>query len=178
MRWRMSIVFHIIVINIVLYSAGTGTDSVISTTAGAQLVFGLGTSAIGAALPTWMIDSFAPQLRYSAVAVGYNVAHAVFSGSSDLLATVVYDKTGSAIIPGIWISVIAMGSVAALCWSTSGAGRRYLWLVGDGQARAQGQDLTAGQHSSSESYAQEDGDSDSAGKIVVAPANPMASVSY
>jgi len=38
LRWWMSVFFHIIVIEIVMYSAGTGTNSVISTTAGAQFI--------------------------------------------------------------------------------------------------------------------------------------------
>ena len=81
---------------------------------------------MGAALPTWMIDSFSPQLRYSAVAVGYNVAQAIFGGLAPAVSSALVVWSGTPLLPAVYMSVIALLSFAAICWSTSGKGQRYL----------------------------------------------------
>jgi MHS family proline/betaine transporter-like MFS transporter len=44
----------------------------------------------GGNLPTWMVKSFPVDVRYSAIAIGYNSAQALFGGTAGILATLIY----------------------------------------------------------------------------------------
>ena len=47
-------------------------------------------------LPVYIVEQFRSEIRYTAVAIAYNVAHAVFGGTTPLIATALVTATGAA----------------------------------------------------------------------------------
>jgi len=70
-------------------------------------------SAMGA----WMALTFPPEVRYSAVAIGYNVAQATFGGSIALVSTALYQQFHNPISVGIYLTAVAMLSNFSLWYS-------------------------------------------------------------
>lgn len=64
-------------------------------------------SITAAAIP----EQFGTADRYSGLAVGYNIAVAIFGGLSPLLATVAVEVTGWDVAPGIMLAVVALLAV-------------------------------------------------------------------
>ena len=48
-----------------------------------------------AAIPTWIVSKFKGEVRYSATAIAYNFAQAMFGGTTPLIATALLEATGS-----------------------------------------------------------------------------------
>ena len=71
-----------------------------------------GLALLGACLPTLLITAFDPEVRYTAVAVGYNTGQAIFGGLSPLLATAMVKGGGGSfggdISPGSWYMLLVL----------------------------------------------------------------------
>ena len=50
--------------------------------------------ATGAALPSWMVLSYPRAVRFSAIAIGYNVSQAAFGGTAGVVGTLLYGYAG------------------------------------------------------------------------------------
>ena len=61
----------------------------------------------------WMVESFPPECRLTALAIGYNFAQAVFGGSSPSVATWLIDGV-SVRAPGYYLSFLACVSMFGL----------------------------------------------------------------
>lgn len=80
----------------------------------AQLVMGLGLVMHGSSLGSWMVGVCPAELRYTTVAVGYNLAQALFGGTAPLVCTALVAATGSPIAPGLYLAGLALVSAATL----------------------------------------------------------------
>merc|ERR1719276_309560 len=55
----------------------------------------------------WLVESFPPEARLTAVSIGYNLSHALVGGTTPFLATVMVDKFGIQ-SPGYILTVCAI----------------------------------------------------------------------
>lgn len=61
-------------------------------------------------------DLFPARVRFSGVAISYNVSTAIFQGLTPLVATVLIASTGSAAAPSLWLAAAAALAVVAGLW--------------------------------------------------------------
>eukprot|EP00586_Coscinodiscus_wailesii_P000410 CAMPEP_0172487384 /NCGR_PEP_ID=MMETSP1066-20121228/16471_1 /TAXON_ID=671091 /ORGANISM="Coscinodiscus wailesii, Strain CCMP2513" /LENGTH=559 /DNA_ID=CAMNT_0013253975 /DNA_START=139 /DNA_END=1818 /DNA_ORIENTATION=+ len=78
-----------------------------------QCVLGFTLSLYGAPMCAWLAESFPPEVRLTAVSIGYNIAHAVLGGFSPAIATVMVDKFGVN-SPGFLYTIVAVLSLVGL----------------------------------------------------------------
>jgi len=76
-------------------------------TAVALSVFALINGCIQGAMPVAMAELFPARLRYSAMAIGYNITLAIFGGTAPLVATWLIKTTGSLAAPAWYLVAIA-----------------------------------------------------------------------
>lgn len=79
----------------------------------AQSTLGVAMSLWGAPMNAWLVESFPSHVRLTSVAIGYNVAMAVFGGSSAALATALADRYGGKAV-GFLISFVAVLAMIGL----------------------------------------------------------------
>lgn len=77
-----------------------------------QAIFAACAALICGALPAAFVEQFPTAIRYSGIAVSYNLAMAVLGGSAPVLATWLIDETGHALAPAFLLPAAAI--VAAL----------------------------------------------------------------
>jgi MFS family permease len=65
-------------------------------------------ATVTAAVPAVVVELFPVALRYSGIALSYNLAFAVFAGLGPLLATGLISLTGMLAIPGFYLAVVAL----------------------------------------------------------------------
>jgi MHS family proline/betaine transporter-like MFS transporter len=75
--------------------------------AGGLTVFALINGCIQGAMPVAMADLFPSRLRYSAMAIGYNLTLALFGGTAPLVATWLIKTTGNLAAPAWYLFVVA-----------------------------------------------------------------------
>jgi len=93
---------------VVVYPLFVWIDSgTVVATAVALSVFALINGGIQGAMPVAMADLFPARLRYSAMAIGYNITLAIFGGTAPLIATWLIKKTGSLAAPAWYLVAIA-----------------------------------------------------------------------
>jgi predicted permease len=85
----------------------------------------LGASFASGVFGAVIADLFPTRVRYTGVALAYNVSFTAFSGTAPLLATVAVSATGSAAAPAL-----VMGSTAALALLGSLWSERHSGQVG------------------------------------------------
>lgn len=108
---------------------GIGT---IGAAIAAQLMLAVGAVTANVVTAVLLSELFPTTVRYTASAITYNIAYAVFGGTAPLVATLLITVTGSYIMPAVYIAVIAvLALVAAL--SMPETSRRSL-LAGDNAA--------------------------------------------
>src|SRR5262249_49641698 len=73
----------------------------------ALTVFALINGGLQGAMPVAMADLFPARLRYSAMAIGYNMTLALFGGTAPLVATWLIKTTGNLAAPAWYLVVIA-----------------------------------------------------------------------
>lgn len=78
-----------------------------------QTLLGLILTLWGAPMCAWLAESFRPELRLTAVSIGYNCAQAIVGGSCPAVATLMVDTYGSK-SPGFLLSVITSFSLIGL----------------------------------------------------------------
>ena len=97
-----------LVIGIVVYPLFKYIDSGSTTaTAVALTVFALLNGLLQGAMPVAMAELFPTRLRYSAMAIGYNITLALFGGTAPLVATWMIKTTGNLAAPAWYLVVIA-----------------------------------------------------------------------
>ena len=74
----------------------------------AQIVFAVINGAVQGPIPAAMVSLFPARLRYSAIAVGYNISLAVFGGTAPLVATWLIHRTGDLAAPAWYLIGIAV----------------------------------------------------------------------
>jgi MFS transporter, MHS family, proline/betaine transporter len=79
----------------------------------AQAIFAVVNGFIQGPTPIAMAAQFPIELRYSAMAVAYNVALAIFGGTAPLIATWLIKETGNLASPAWYLVIIALLSAAA-----------------------------------------------------------------
>jgi MHS family proline/betaine transporter-like MFS transporter len=79
----------------------------------AQLLFAVLISAVTGPMPAMMVELFPARLRYSGVAVGYNISLAIFGGTAPLVSTWIVDYTGSVVAPSFYLVFLAVITFAA-----------------------------------------------------------------
>jgi len=58
-----------------------------------------------------MVDLFPPRLRYSGMAIGYNLTLAIFGGTAPLVATWLITKTGDLTAPAWYLVAISAATL-------------------------------------------------------------------
>lgn len=75
-------------------------------------------AAFGACLPALLVTAFEPEVRYTAVAVGYNTAMAIFAGLGPIICTALVRGGGGSyggdVSPGIVIMLLGVISLVAV----------------------------------------------------------------
>jgi MHS family proline/betaine transporter-like MFS transporter len=74
----------------------------------AQVIFAVINGAVQGPIPVAMVDLFPARLRYSAIAVGYNISLALFGGTAPLVATWLIHRTGDLTAPTMYLLVTAV----------------------------------------------------------------------
>ena len=94
--------------SIVVYPLFKWMDSGTTFAAAVALaIFALINGCIQGAMPVAMADLFPSRLRYSAMAIGYNVTLALFGGTAPLVATWLIKRTGSLAAPAWYLLAVA-----------------------------------------------------------------------
>ena len=73
----------------------------------ALIIFALTNGCIQGAMPVAMADMFPARLRFSGMAIGYNLTLALFGGTAPLVATWLIKETGHLTAPAWYLVVIA-----------------------------------------------------------------------
>jgi len=92
----------------------------IAATFGAQLYLTIVLAIYGSALPVWIVTSFPPEVRYTAVGLGYNLAQALLGGTAPLIATALIDVSHWNASPSIFLILTATLSAATLAYMEFG----------------------------------------------------------
>ena len=103
-------------------------------------VFAVAMSAWGSPMCAWMVEAFPVESRYSAVAIGYNAAHALLGGTILLVAQVLVEEQGK-LAPAVLLCFIATVSTLALYYSEKVLGKEKITAfkpIDDAVAEAEG----------------------------------------
>ena len=88
--------------------------TMLAPAAAAQAVVMVVAGACGACLPAWMVLSFPKDVRFSAIALGYNAAQALFGGTAGIIGTLLFRSTGGALAVGLYVAALAFVSLTAV----------------------------------------------------------------
>jgi MHS family proline/betaine transporter-like MFS transporter len=61
-----------------------------------------------------MVEAFPTAIRYSAIAITTNISGPLFGGTVGVIVTYLIDRTGSKMVPAVYLTVIAVMSIIAL----------------------------------------------------------------
>lgn len=92
-----------------LFAEPTATDGWI-----VQGVLTLGVGALLGPIGTAMIELFPGRIRFTAVAVGYNLPLAIIGGTAPMFVTWLIKATGDPLSPGLYLSAVGAASTIAL----------------------------------------------------------------
>ncbi|MER6981918.1 MFS transporter [Streptomyces carpinensis] len=79
----------------------------------AGLLFGVILAAILGTYAVWSAEIFPTRTRQSGLSIAYNVTAALFAGTVPYLMTVLISATGSTLVPGPYLMVVAAGGLVA-----------------------------------------------------------------
>ncbi len=79
----------------------------------AQIIFAVLNGLIQGSIPVTLVEIFPTRLRYSAIALGYNVTLAIFGGTAPLVATWLIHRTGDLSAPAWYLIAIAVVTAIA-----------------------------------------------------------------
>lgn len=96
------------------------------TTLGAQLVFAILVGAIQGPVPALMAEMFPTRTRYTGIGISYNLAMAVFGGTSPLVSTWLIQKTGNLASPAIYLVVMSGITLIGLLTLKTGKNKQLL----------------------------------------------------
>ena len=86
----------------------------IGATLVSQLFLTVVLALYGSALPVWMVTSFPPEVRYTAVGMGYNLAQALLGGTAPLIATALIETSHWNASPSVYLLITATVSALTL----------------------------------------------------------------
>ena len=89
----------------------------------AQCTFAAILSLLSGGMAAFMVQAFPKHLRCSGLSVGYNVAVSVFGGSLPLVATFMIERSGYALSPAIYVSLISIVAFMVMVASVRGLQR-------------------------------------------------------
>ncbi len=101
------------------------SDGTIGAAIGAQIMLALGAVTANVVTAVLLCEVFPTRVRYTASAVTYNVAYAVFGGTAPFVATWLIASTGDRLAPAIYITVIAVVAFIVTLLSPETAGRPF-----------------------------------------------------
>ncbi|REG44555.1 MFS transporter (plasmid) [Paracoccus versutus] len=101
------------------------SDGTIGSAVSAQLMLALGAVTANVVTAVLLCEVFPTRVRYTASAVTYNVAYAVFGGTAPFVATWLIASTGDRLAPAIYITVIAVIAFIVTLISPETAGRPF-----------------------------------------------------
>jgi len=78
-----------------------------------QIAFALMMSFIQGTMPATMVEMFETRVRYTGVALGYNIVFAVFGGTAPLVCTWLIEQTKNPLAPAYYIIGLGLVSFAA-----------------------------------------------------------------
>jgi MHS family proline/betaine transporter-like MFS transporter len=78
-----------------------------------QVTFALMMSFIQGTMPATMVEMFETRVRYTGVALGYNIVFALFGGTAPLVCTWLIEATGDPLAPAYYIVGLGVVSFAA-----------------------------------------------------------------
>ncbi|QGK70607.1 MFS transporter [Allosaccharopolyspora coralli] len=90
--------------------AGTGG---LAGAVGGQLMLALGTVTVNVVTAVLLAELFPTDVRYTASAITYNVAYAVFGGTAPFMATLLLALTGSDFAPAVYLALVAAVALGA-----------------------------------------------------------------
>ncbi|MCG8545492.1 MAG: MFS transporter [Alphaproteobacteria bacterium] len=80
----------------------------------AMAIFAVGYTIYDGPIPITMAEQFPVEVRYSAIAVGFNISIAIFGGTAPFIATWLIKETGDLAAPAWYIAATGVLSLAAL----------------------------------------------------------------
>lgn len=95
------------------YWLGHSTTSAILI---AQILFAVMVTLSYAVIPAVLMALFPPALRYTGLSLTYNLANALFGGTSAFVATTLVHYTGVLIMPGVYLSLLAAVTLGVILW--------------------------------------------------------------
>jgi MHS family proline/betaine transporter-like MFS transporter len=81
---------------------------------GIQAIFAVLVGSIQGPLPAFLVESFPPQSRYTAIGLSYNITLAIFGGTAPLLCTWLIRETGDLASPALYLVVLAAISILSM----------------------------------------------------------------
>lgn len=90
---------------------------------GGQLMLGLGAVTINVVTAVLLAELFPTAVRYTASAITYNVAYALFGGTAPFIATLLVALTGSEFAPAGYLTAVAAVSLGVTALLPETAGR-------------------------------------------------------
>lgn len=84
-----------------------GNSSLMSAVAG-QLLLALGTVSCNVVTAVLLVELFPTRVRYTASALTYNLAYAVFGGTAPFIATFLIEITGDPLVPAYYLAVASL----------------------------------------------------------------------
>lgn len=91
----------------------------------AQIMLALGAVAANVVTAVLLCEVFPTRVRYTASAVTYNIAYAVFGGTAPFVATWLISASGNRLAPAIYITLIAAMALLVTMISPETSGRRF-----------------------------------------------------
>jgi len=85
-----------------------------AATLAVQLLFAVLLGFLQGPMPALMVEMFPVRTRYTGVGLCYNIAIAVFGGTSPLISTWLVQQTGNSAAPALYLMVLAVISLAAM----------------------------------------------------------------
>ena len=91
-----------------------------------QLFFAILIGAIQGPVPALLVEMFPARTRYTGIGLCYNIALALFGGTSPLVSTWLIQRTGNLASPAIYLSIMAALSLIGLAALKTGKDRQLL----------------------------------------------------
>ncbi len=80
----------------------------------AQLLLAVGVGSVLGPLPSFMMEAFPTRVRCSASSIVTNLSGPIFGGTAPMFITWMIDKTGSNLVPGFYLTLIAAFAIFAI----------------------------------------------------------------
>ena len=91
----------------------------------AQVMFAVGAVIANVVTAVLLCEVFPTKVRYTASAVTYNVAYAIFGGTAPFVATWLIAATDNRLVPAIYITVVAAVAFVVALLTPETAGRSF-----------------------------------------------------